>query len=149
MGQLKNIYWKLEPDHLKNLKCFSSVQIYFSAIWIVILKLLINFLEVNWLVNFYLFPKRKINIHFALTSVTLGTSCGMYLNELKFKIWTRSSFWEEIMAKIIIGSITVANWPWGFVSVALKKFTRGNLQQSSSLLSLGEIYLVRGCLRIF
>ena len=29
--------------------------------------------------NFYLFPKRKINIHFAPTSVTLGTSCGMYL----------------------------------------------------------------------
>ena len=36
--------------------------------------------------DFYLFPKRKINIHFALTSVTLGTSCGMFLSELKFKI---------------------------------------------------------------
>ena len=146
MGQLKNIYWKLEPDHLKNLVLIVYKYIFF-AIWNVILKLLI---KVNWLMNFYLFPKREINIHFALTSVTLGTSCGMYLNKLKFKIWTRSSFWEEIMAKIIIGSITVANSPWGFVSVALKKFIRDNLQQSSSLLSLGAgIYLVRGCLRIF
>lgn len=31
------------------------------------------------------FPKRKINIHFALTAVMLCTSCGMYLTELKFQ----------------------------------------------------------------
>lgn len=50
-------------------------------------KLIISDSKVNGLIEeLFSVSREKNHTHLALTSVTIGASCGMYLTELKFKI---------------------------------------------------------------